>query len=98
MRRLEELFLFLRTEQEVAAFLTLLLSRRERDWMRRRWRSVQASLSGATQRKISKEIRISLTTAGRGARSAEKHSQLINRLLDRMNEEQNLRDGSAGVI
>jgi Trp operon repressor len=85
MRRLEEAFLALRSRDEAGAFLRMVLSDRERAWVERRWRAMlMKAVSGAGQREMGAKLHISVTTAGRGARSAQKYALLMEKMLVRL--------------
>jgi Trp operon repressor len=96
--RIEQALVVVQTEQEAAALLKAVLSERECDWVRRRWRNFELHVSGFTQRKAGKRLHASTTTTNRGSNAADKHRTIIETLLNRILAHNKLKVSSDNTI
>ena len=69
--------------KEMKSFLEELLTAKERDDLELRWELMKRLKDGETQRKISKDLHISLCKVTRGNKIIKNSSSITNRLLNR---------------
>ena len=69
--------------KEMKSFLEELLTAKERDDLELRWELMRRLKDGETQRKISKDLHISLCKVTRGNKIIKNSSSITNRLLNR---------------
>jgi Trp operon repressor len=95
MENVEDALLVLRSPAEAQAFLEMILTKRERAWVRGRWGTLVAKARGVqgesgtptSVRQIGAEVHVSPTTVVRGSRSIEEYAELMRTLVERLQKQ-----------
>jgi uncharacterized protein YerC len=85
MVSLEAAFLNVQSRGEVTALLRTILTPGEIQQCRIRWKACQMSASQATQRAISKTLKISVATATRAAKATRENHRIVSVIAARKN-------------
>jgi uncharacterized protein YerC len=83
MFELETAFLTVKSRAELAALLRLVFTPGEIKQYRKRWKAVQMSATGETQRHISRTLKVGLATATRAAKAARDNRATLELVLRR---------------
>lgn len=71
----------MKSKEEIYNFLYEILTKGETDALSKRWRILNMLFYGATQREISKELKVSLCKITRGAAILKNKKSVINKIL-----------------
>ena len=81
INEIANIILKLKNKEEIATFLTELLTETEISTLSKRWRILKMLLAGFTQRDISKELQVSLCKVTRGAKVLKNKNSVIIKYL-----------------
>jgi TrpR family trp operon transcriptional repressor len=83
MVELEATLLSVRSVPELRALLRTVFTPTEIAKFRTRWKACQLAAAGATQRDISKKLRVGVATATRAAKALRENDHIVRLLLSR---------------
>ena len=80
---IEEAFTVLRGPNEVHSFLNAMLSEREYNQLKKRWRAYQLRARGVTLAKVVGQARVAMATATRAAKLVRTSARFLNDVIAR---------------